>query len=179
MTASPPKGHVVPLIEEAVIASRVEAMAADIVATIPGDFTMLALLKGAFVFAADLARALARAGAAPQVDFLRISSYGSGTESSGTVQILDRLPEGLAGRPVLLVDDIADSGRTLAAVRTLLLEAGASEVRVCALLDKPSRRVVPVPVDFVGFTVDDVFVVGYGIDWAERFRHLPYVGRVE
>ncbi|MGQ9365754.1 hypoxanthine phosphoribosyltransferase [Azospirillum sp. ST 5-10] len=176
---TPTRGTVVPLIEEAAIARRLDELAAEIAGVMPGDLAMVALLKGSFVFAADLVRALGRAGAAPRVDFLRISSYGIGTESSGTVRVLGPLPEDLAGRPVLLVDDIADSGRTLDAVRRLLLDAGAAEVRICALLDKPSRRVVPVPVDFVGFTVEDVFVVGYGIDWAERYRHLPFVGQVE
>ncbi|WP_051340538.1 hypoxanthine phosphoribosyltransferase [Azospirillum halopraeferens] len=176
---TPRRGTVLPLIDEAAITRRLEELAAQIAGTVASDVTVVALLKGSFVFAADLVRALGRAGLHPRVDFLRISSYGSGTESSGTVRVLGPLPDGVAGRPVLLVDDIADSGRTLDAVRRLLLDAGAAEVRICALLDKPSRRVVPVPVDFIGFTVDDVFVVGYGIDWAEDYRHLPFVGRVE
>ncbi|HEY0834553.1 MAG TPA: hypoxanthine phosphoribosyltransferase [Azospirillum sp.] len=174
-----PERRVTPLIDEAAIAARLESLAAEIAAVMPDEFTLVALLKGAFVFAADLTRALGRAGRSPRVEFMQLSSYGSGTVSSGVVQLHGPAPDGLAGRPVLLVDDIADSGRSLAFARRQILEGGASEVRVCALLDKPSRRVVPVPVDFVGFTVEDVFVVGYGIDYAERYRHLPYVGVVE
>lgn len=179
MPALEPERRVVPLIEEAALAARMETLAAEIAAAMPGEFTLVALLKGAFVFAADLTRALGRAGCRPRVEFMQLSSYGSGTVSSGVVQLHGPTPEGLAGRPVLLVDDIADSGRSLAFARRQILDGGASAVRVCALLDKPSRRVVEVPVDFVGFTVEDVFVVGYGIDYAEHHRELPFVGLVE
>lgn len=167
------------LIDAPRIAERVEAMAADIAAVCPRDTVMVAVMKGSLVFAADLLRALGRAGMAPRFETLRLRSYGSGTVSSGAVELVGPLPAEVVGRPVLLVDDIADSGRSLDYARRSLLAAGATEVRICALLDKPSRRVVPVPVEFVGFSVDDLFVVGYGIDYAEDYRYLPYIGVVD
>lgn len=171
--------RVTPLFDADTLAARVEAMAGEIAAAMPGDVTVVALLKGSFVFAADLVRALGRAGLEPRVEFMRLSSYGSGKESSGSVVLIGPMPDNLEGRRVLVVDDIADSGRTLSYVRQLLADAGAAEVRICALLDKPSRRVIPVPVEFIGFSIEDVFVVGYGIDYAEGYRHLPFVGAVE
>lgn len=170
---------VVPLFAAETIARRVEELAAAIAATLPPELTLVGLLKGAFVFTADLVRALDRAGMRPRVEFLQVSSYGLGTESSGTVKVIGEMPGSIGGRDVLLVDDIQDTGRTLAWTRALLLEHGAARVWTCALLDKPSRRVVESRLDFVGFEIPDVFVVGYGIDWAERFRHLPWIGRVE
>lgn len=175
---TPETATVTPLFDAPTIARRIDALAAEIAAAMPGDVTVMVLLKGSFVFAADLVRALGRAGMTPQVDFLRLASYGAGRESSGIVRIVGDVPEGLAGRRILLVDDIADSGRSLDAAVRLMEEAGAAEVRICALLDKPSRRVVPVPVEFVGFPVDDLFVVGYGIDYAEGYRYLDFVGAV-
>ena len=160
------------------IAARVDVMATELAAKLPADTLVVSVLKGSFVFAADLVRAMGRAGLTPQVDFLRLASYGAGKESAGIVRIIGDVPEGLAGRRILLVDDIADSGRSLDAAVRLMEEAGAAEVRICALLDKPSRRIVPVPVEFVGFPVDDLFVVGYGIDYAEKYRYLDFVGAV-
>jgi hypoxanthine phosphoribosyltransferase len=167
------------LFDAETIARRVEELAAAIAAALPAEFTLVGLLKGAFVFTADLVRALDRAGMRPRVEFLQVSSYGLGTESSGTVKVIGEMPSSIAGRPVLLVDDIQDTGRTLLFTRDLLLQHGASRVWTCALLDKPSRRVVDIQPDFVGFEIPDLFVVGYGIDWAERFRHLPWIGTVE
>ena len=141
-------------------------------------FTVVGLLKRSFVFVADLVRALDRAGRHPRVDFITFSSYGLGRESSGCVRLVGAPPEDIAGRAVLLVDDVADSGRSLAFARDLLLNLGPSEGRSCALLDKPARRAVAVPLDFIGFTVADVFVAGYGIDHAEHYRHLPYLGAI-
>jgi len=166
------------LFDAETIARRVEELAAAIAAALPAEFTLVGLLKGAFVFTADLVRALDRAGMRPRVEFLQVSSYGLGTESSGTVKVIGEMPSSIAGRPVLLVDDIQDTGRTLLFTRDLLLQHGASRVWTCALLDKPSRRVVDIQPDFVGFEIPDLFVVGYGIDWAERFRHLPWIGAV-
>lgn len=164
------------LFDEAALAKRVAELAAAIAAALPAEFTIVSLLKGSFVFTADLARALDARGCRPQVDFVWLSSYGQGRESSGEVRLVSKPPAKLEGRQVLLIDDVADSGHTLAYARNLLREAGAAKVWVCALLDKPSRRQVPVELDFVGFTIADVFVVGYGIDHAERWRHLPYIG---
>ncbi len=170
---------IVPLFSAQTIARRVEELAHSIAAALPTELTLVGLLKGAFVFTADLVRALDRMGLRPRVEFLQVSSYGLGTESTGTVEVIGRMPGAIAGRAVLLVDDIQDTGRTLAFTRALLLEHGAARVWTCALLDKPSRRVVESPLDFVGFEIPDVFVVGYGIDWAERYRHLPWIGRLE
>ena len=153
-------------------------LAADIAKTMPTEFTVVALLKGSFVFAADLVRALDGVGLAPRVEFLRLSSYGCGRESSGEVRLIGEVPE-VEGRSVLLVDDITDSGWSLVHAQKLLRERGALEIRTCTLIDKPIRRRVDFSPDFVGFEVGDVFVVGYGIDFAEAHRHLPYVGRIE
>ena len=170
---------VVVLFDEAAVARRVEELAAAVAARLPERFTVVGLLKGSFVFVADLVRALHRTGCAPRIEFMRVSSYGSDTKSSGIVSLMGDAPPGVRGEPVLLVDDIQDTGRTLAFTRGLLLERGAKRVWTCTLLDKPSRREVEGgEVDFVGFTIPDVFVVGYGIDYAERYRYLPFIGRV-
>ena len=166
------------LFDEATVATRVGELAGEIAATLPPEFTFVALLQGSFVFAADLVRALSRLGCAPRVEFMRVSSYGHDTKSSGIVSLMGDAPQAVRGEPVLLVDDIHDTGRTLAFTRSFLIERGATRVWTCTLLDKPSRREVESTADFVGFTIPDVFVVGYGIDWAERYRHLPYIGRV-
>lgn len=173
-------GGVRPLIDEERLRARIEELAdAMVAAGLPRDVTLLVLLKGAFVFAADLLRALGRRGFAPRVEFLRLSSYGHGTVSRGRVEVIGGVPASLRGRDVLVVDDIQDTGRTLACVLDLLREAGVRRVWTCVLLDKPSRREVDLTPDFVGFEVPDVFVVGYGIDRAERHRELPWIGAVE
>lgn len=167
------------LFDEAAVASRVEELAAAIAGAMPPRFTVVGLLKGSFVFMADLVRALHRSGCAPRIEFMRVSSYGGETRSSGIVSLMGDAPPGVAGEPVLLVDDIQDTGRTLAFTRDLLLERGATRVWTCTLLDKPSRReVTGGEVDFIGFVIPDVFVVGYGIDYAERYRYLPFIGKV-
>jgi hypoxanthine phosphoribosyltransferase len=168
------------LISEAEVRARVDELATTIAAALPPTFTLVGLLKGSFVFVADLARALSKAGCHPRIEFMRVSSYGSGTSSSGIVSLMGDAPDGVRGEPVLLVDDIQDSGRTLAFTREFLLERKAAKVWTCTLLDKPSRREVEsAEVDFVGFAIADVFVVGYGIDYAERYRELPFIGKVE
>lgn len=167
------------LYDEEEIAGRVEQLAGEVADVISGDFAIVALLKGSFVFVADLLRVLARRGLAPTVEFMRVSSYGRAKESSGQVRLIGEVPKEVAGRTVLLVDDIVDTGRSLAYAKDRLLQAGASKIWTCTLLDKPSRRELELPVDFVGFVIEDVFVVGYGIDFAEQYRHLPYIGVVE
>ncbi len=167
------------MFDEAQIARRVEALAADIVDRIAGEVVVVGLLKGSFVFVADLVRALDRAGARPRVEFLRLSSYGLGKESVGEVHLLGDIPTDIAGRQILLVDDIVDTGRSIAYAQTLLQQREIAGLWTAALVDKPSRREVEAPVDFVGFTVGDVFIAGYGIDYAERYRHLPYIGSVD
>ena len=166
------------LFDEAQIAARVESLAQEVVRAVGGDFVVIGVLKGSFVFLADLVRALSRAGAAPRVEFMRLASYGQSKESSGEVLLLGDVPRDFAGKPVLLVDDIVDTGLSMDYGRRLLIERHASRVWTCALLDKPSRRKVAVAVDFVGFEIPDVFVVGYGIDYAEQYRHLSYIGKV-
>ncbi|MCS7268019.1 MAG: hypoxanthine phosphoribosyltransferase [Geminicoccaceae bacterium] len=177
MNEREPRLHL--LFDAATIARRTEELAEAIAQRLPPEFTLVVLLKGAFVFAADLVRALDRRGLRPRIEFLHVSSYGLGTESSGAVKVVGTTPEAIAGREVLLVDDIQDTGRTLAHTTELLLREGARRVWTCTLLDKPARRTVDIVPDFVGFEIPDVFVVGYGIDWAERFRHLPWIGWIE
>ena len=166
------------LFDEAEIAGRVETLAEQIVRAIGTEFVVIGVLKGSFVFLADLVRALARHGAKPSVEFMRLASYGQQQESSGEVLLLGDVPRDFAGRAVLLVDDIVDTGLSMDYGQRLLTERNASRVWTCALLDKPSRRRVNVTLDFLGFEIPDVFVVGYGIDYAERYRHLPYIGKV-
>jgi hypoxanthine phosphoribosyltransferase len=161
------------------IAARVDELAVEIARTIPADFVIVGVLKGAWIFLADLARALDRAGAHPEIEFIRLSSYGLAKESSGAVQLLGDVPVGVAGRPVLLVDDIVDTGRSIADAAARLHRCGISDLSICALLDKPQRREVEVAIDFVGFSIGNVFVVGYGTDYAEKYRRLPYIGVVE
>ena len=164
------------------IAARVEALAGEIAARAggraSGELLVIVILKGSFVFAADLLRALDRAGVKPRVDFMTLSSYGAGTESSGRVRLTRDISEDVAGRDVLIVDDILESGRTLAFARDLILGRGARRVETCLLLDKAGRREVPIEADYRGFVIGDRFVVGYGLDLAHRFRGLPYIGAV-
>jgi hypoxanthine phosphoribosyltransferase len=167
------------LFGEAEIAQRVDDMALEITRRLPDDFTMVGLLTGSFVFVADLIRALDRVGANPRVGFVQLSSYGAAKESSGVVRLQRGLPADLTGRTLLLVDDITDSGRTLVEAKRLLAERRTAAIWTCTLLDKPSRREVESEADFIGFQIEDVFVVGYGIDYAEGYRHLPYIGVVD
>ena len=140
------------------------------------NLVLVCVLKGSFVFAADLARTI---DLPLRVDFLGVRSYGAGTETSGVVQITQDLSQPIAGEHVLLVEDIIDTGLTIAHLMDLFRTRGPSSVRVCALLHKPVRARVEVPIDYLGFTVEDRFVVGYGLDCAERYRNLPYIGVLE
>ena len=160
------------------IATRVDEMAADLAKQLPADTLVVAVLKGSFVFAADLIRALSRAGANWSMDFLTLSSYGTGTQTSGNVRIVRDIVDDVRGRDVLLIDDILESGLTLSFAKNLLKERGAHRVWVCTLLNKPHKRRAPLEADFTGFSAGDEFLVGYGLDWAHRFRGLPYIGVV-
>ncbi len=161
------------------IAMRVDEMAADLAVKLAPDTLVVSVLKGSFVFAADLIRALSRAGADWSMDFLTLSSYGSGTETTGHVKVVRDIVDDVRGRDVLLVDDILESGFTLSFAKNLLEERGAKRVSICTLLDKPAKRRTTLQADFVGFQAGDEFLVGYGLDWAHRFRGLPYIGVVE
>jgi hypoxanthine phosphoribosyltransferase len=161
------------------IAARNIALAGEIKAAAPQQLLVIAVLKGSFVFAADLLRAMHAAGLAPEVEFISLSSYRDGTVSSGTVTILHDVESDVRGRDVVLVDDILESGRTLAFAKDLLAARGANRVLTCVLLEKPGKRAVSLDADFVGFICPDLFVVGYGMDVAHAFRQLPYVGVIE
>ncbi len=161
------------------IAARVEEMAVELATKLPADTLVVSVLKGSFVFAADLIRALSHAHANWSMDFITLSSYGSGTETSGSVRILRDIVDDVRERDVLLVDDILESGLTLSFAKQLMEERGARRVSICTLLDKPMKRRAKIEADFVGFQAGDEFLVGYGLDWAHRFRGLPYIGVVE
>ena len=159
------------------IARRVRELAATISAEYAGrDLVLVGILRGAFVFLADLLRHLTIPAA---VDFLGAASYGFGAETSGEVAITKALQLPIAGRDVLLVEDIEDTGMTLKAILDRLAREQPRSLKVCTLIDKQERRLVDVKVDYVGFEIPRGFVVGYGIDYAERFRHLPDIYRIE
>lgn len=158
------------------IQQRVDDLSAEIAARNgPGDLIAVAILKGSFVFMADLARRLSERHVHLIVDFMALSSYGVKTVSAGRVRILRHIGVDVTGRRVLLVDDILDTGLTLTAARQALETAGASEIWTCVLLNKPARRAVPIEADYIGFTVENVFAVGYGLDFNDRYRNLPHI----
>ena len=137
------------------------------------EILLVSVLRGSFIFMADLARKITRPC---RVDFMAVSSYGKGTSSSGQVQITKDLSEDISGMHVIVVEDILDSGNTLSYLLRLLEQRHPASIRLCTLLDKPERRKVEVTVHYSGFTIPDAFVVGYGLDYAERYRNLPYIG---
>lgn len=162
------------LITEEEIQRRVRELARQIERDYEGkDLLMVGLLKGAVTFMVDLTRAMQRPVA---VDFMAVSSYGSSTESSGIVRILKDLDESIEGRHVLIVEDIVDTGLTLRYILEVLRQRGPASLRVCALLNKKERRLVDVPLDYVGFDVPNEFVVGYGLDFRQIYRNLPFIG---
>ncbi|MCA9618593.1 MAG: hypoxanthine phosphoribosyltransferase [Myxococcales bacterium] len=159
------------------IAQRVSELGAEI-ARDYGDqkLVLVCVLKGSFVFTADLARAI---DGNVHVEFLGVRSYGEGTESSGVVQITQDLTRNIENEHVLLVEDIVDTGLTISHLLDLMRTRRPASVKVCSLLHKPARTKIQVPVDYLGFTIEDKFVVGYGLDWAQRYRNLPFIGVVE
>jgi hypoxanthine phosphoribosyltransferase len=167
------------LYDPATIAARNAAMAREVAAAGYADLLVVAILKGSFVFAADLLRAFHSAGISPEVEFLTLSSYRAGTVSTGEVRIVRDIESDVAGRDVLLIDDILESGRTLAFARERMRDRGARRVGIAVLLEKPGKRAQPLEADHVGFVCPDLFVVGYGMDVAHAFRELPFVGVVE
>lgn len=164
------------LFSAAEIGDRLGALAREIVADFGTDFLIVPVLKGSFIFAADLVRALHFAGANPRVDFLSLASYGAATSSSGKVEVLRDLEADVGGDKVLLIDDILESGRTLEFATGLLTSRGAAKTAACVLLDKPGKRAVSFNADYVGFECPDRFVIGYGMDLAHAYRALPYIG---
>ncbi|QBG47857.1 hypoxanthine phosphoribosyltransferase [Verrucomicrobia bacterium S94] len=167
------------LIDKTAIARRVDALVDEIVeAEQPDRLVVIGILKGSFMFFADLMRSFYRHNAHPHIDFMTLSSYGAGTVSSGSVEIIHDIRENLTDADVLLVDDILDSGRTLAFTKKLMLERGAKTVHSCVLLDKKTNRAVEFEADYAGFQIDDLFVVGYGLDYDNKYRELPHIARV-
>ena len=168
--------RVTTLISPSEIAARIREMGALIAADHPGrPIHLLGVLKGSFIFMADLARAIP---AEVSCDFLRVASY-KGTQSTGEVRFEMDLSESIAGRIVVLVEDIIDTGSTMDSLLRVLRARNPEKILVCSLLHKPSRTKVRVPIDYLGFTIEDRFVVGYGLDYDGRYRNLPFVGVVE
>ncbi|EOI5777601.1 hypoxanthine phosphoribosyltransferase [Cronobacter malonaticus] len=166
------------MISEAEIKARVEELGRQITERYQdsgSEMVLVGLLRGSFMFMADLCR---QVHVAHEVDFMTASSYGSGMSSTRDVKILKDLDEDIRGKDVLIVEDIIDSGNTLSKVREILSLREPKSLAICTLLDKPSRREVDVEVEYVGFSIPDKFVVGYGIDYAQRYRYLPYIGNV-
>ena len=165
------------LITEEEIDRRVRELAAQISKDYEGrKIRMVGILKGASFFMCELAK---RITVPVSIDFMQVSSYGGATESTGTVRIRKDLDESIEGLDVIIVEDIVDSGRTLAFLGDFLKSKGAKSIRYCTLLDKPERRVSDVAVDYKGFEIPDEFVVGYGMDYDQKYRNLPYIGVVE
>jgi len=166
------------MIPEAEIKARISELGRQITERYQesgSEMVLVGLLRGSFMFMADLCREVQ---VPHEVDFMTASIYGSGMSTTRDVKILKDLDEDIRGKDVLIVEDIIDSGNTLSKVREILSLREPKSLAICTLLDKPSRREVEVPVEFVGFSIPDEFVVGYGIDYAQRYRHLPYVGKV-
>ncbi|MGH9349816.1 MAG: hypoxanthine phosphoribosyltransferase [Vicinamibacterales bacterium] len=161
------------LISAEQIQARVRTLAGEIRLDHAGDLHLVCVLKGAFMFMADLIRALP---GHTSIDFMALSSYGKSTRSSGEVRLLKDLDFGLEGREVVIIEDIVDTGLTLTYLQDILRARGPRTLRTACLLSKPSRRRVEVKVDYVGFTIEDQFVVGYGLDYDEKYRNLPFIG---
>jgi hypoxanthine phosphoribosyltransferase len=166
------------LFSESQIADRITGLAREIAARKPERLLVVPVLKGSFIFAADLIRAMHHAGLSPEVDFMMLSSYRAATRSSGQVQVLRDIESDVKGRHVLLVDDILESGRTLAFAKDLISARGAARVYTAVLLNKPGHLAANIGADFECFKCPDKFVVGFGMDMAHQFRELPFVGHV-
>ncbi len=162
------------LYTEEQLRSRVREVGAQITADYAGRAPMLiSVLRGSYIFMADLTRAI---DLDVTVDFMAVSSYGAGTTSSGQVEIKKDLSDSIEGKDLIIVEDILDSGNTLYYLMDVLRARKPASIRICALMDKPERRTKPITADYVGFTIPDAFIVGYGLDYAEKYRNLPYVG---
>ena len=169
--------HVRVLLSEEEVNERIREIADQINEAYAGkELHMICVLKGGVFFMCELAK---RITVPVSLDFMAVSSYGGDTKSSGVVKIVKDLDESIKGKDVLVVEDIIDSGRTLSSLLEMLRERGPASLQLCTLLDKPDRRVVHVDVDYTCFTIPDEFVVGYGLDYAQKYRNLPYIGIVE
>jgi len=172
--ADPPPSQTLPTAAQ--IQTRVAEMAHEIRRDYPDGLHIIAVLKGAFIFLSDLVRNM---DGNVSLDFMAVSSYAKGTTSSGEVRLLKDLDTTLDGKNVLIVEDIVDTGLTLTYLQDILRARGPRVLKTACLLSKPSRRKVDVKVEYIGFSIDDRFVVGYGLDYAEQFRNLPYIGVIE
>jgi len=156
------------------VQARVAELGAQLAADYEGrDPVLVSVLKGSIIFLADLVRAMP---IPLSIDLMEVSSYGASTESSGQVRILKDLSSSITGREVIVVEDIIDTGLTLNYLLRYLHDKGPASIRICCLLDKPARRLAPIEIDYRGFTIPDRFVIGYGLDYGEHYRNLPYVG---
>jgi hypoxanthine phosphoribosyltransferase len=166
-------------VEEVLLSGeQVQARVAELGAQLAADYAdrdpvLVSVLKGSIIFMADLVRAMPIPLA---IDLMEVSSYGASTESSGQVRILKDLSTSIEGREVVVVEDIIDTGLTLNYLLRYLHDKGPASIRICCLLDKPARRLAPIEIDYRGFTIPDRFVIGYGLDYGERYRNLPYIG---
>lgn len=169
--------HIRTLIDTETVEARIQEMAAQISKDYEGkNLHLICVLKGGIFFMTQLSRHIT---VPVSMDFMAVSSYGSDTKSSGVVKIVKDLDESIEGKDVLVVEDIVDSGRTLRYLMDLLRDRGPASVRLATLLDKPSRRVVDIHVEYTGFEIEDVFVLGYGLDVDQKYRNLPYIGTLE
>ena len=171
------KHHIDVMIDEAAVDNRIKELGKQISRDYAGrEVYLICILKGSVYFTCELAK---RITVPVTMDFMQCSSYGAATKSSGVVKLVKDLDEAITGLNVLIIEDIIDSGRTLAHLKNLLAQRKPASLRICTLLDKPERRVVDVYVDYTGFAIEDKFVVGYGLDYNELYRNLPYIGVVE
>lgn len=166
--------HVRVMLTEKEVDDRIQAIGEQISRDYAGkQVHLICVLKGGSFFLCELAK---RITVPVSLDFMSVSSYGSETKSSGVVKIIKDLDEPIKGKDVLVIEDIVDSGRTLSYLMEMLKDRGPASLKLCTLLDKPDRRVIDVPVDYTGFEIPDEFVVGYGLDYDQRYRNLPYIG---
>ena len=171
------KHHVEVMLQEDVVDARIKELGEQISRDYAGESVhLICILKGSVYFTCELAK---RITVPVTMDFMQCSSYGAETKSSGIVKIVKDLDEPIIDRNVIILEDIIDSGRTLSHLKKLLAQRSPKSLKICTLLDKPDRRVVDVPVEYVGFQIEDKFVVGYGLDYDQQYRNLPYVGVVQ
>jgi len=166
------------LIDKENIARRIDQLVDEIATSSTDNLIIIGILKGSFIFLADLMRSLHRHQIHPRIDFLTLSSYGNETVSSKKITIVHDIRDDIKGADILLVDDILDSGHTLDFTKKLFLKRGARSVQTCVLLEKKARRAVQFEADYVGFSIDDHFVVGYGLDYANLYRELPHIAKL-